>query len=259
MVLKKKINAKTQRRKEEDRSINLFALHGFLGKPSDWDFLNFDDSINLHAIDIYSIAKPQDGLWIWAKNFNGGASLVKSPRILMGYSLGGRLALHALLQSPQLWHGALIISAYPGGLSEEEKILRCKSDERWADRFATEAWESIMKDWNDQETFRSSASPVRDEKDYDRKLLSVTLVHWSSGKQDNLISVLRGIELPILWMAGENDKKFSVIAKSLVLSNPLSKIWIAPDAGHRLPWDNSKKFQIQVDHFLNKIRHGEYS
>lgn len=75
--------------------MNVYALHGFLTQPSLWDFLG----LKIHALDIYSI--PGTTQNEWAKHFNATIP-TKNDNILIGYSLGGRLALHALLDQPNL-------------------------------------------------------------------------------------------------------------------------------------------------------------
>src|SRR5687768_13002359 len=92
--------------------MNIFALHGFLGLPSDWDFLNPQFAINL-----YDYADCD--FWEFAKVFNDLASETQSPKMILGYSLGGRLAMHAFLAQPDLWDGAVFVSAHLGGANEQ--------------------------------------------------------------------------------------------------------------------------------------------
>src|SRR5262249_45368361 len=111
----------------------LYALHGFLGLPSDWDLLRQP----LHAIDLFSIGKPLSTLWSWAQDFNRQVS-ADNTNILIGYSLGGRLGMHALIDQPHLWQGGVFVSAHSGLSFSHDRDKRIQSDAQWAQRFLQE-------------------------------------------------------------------------------------------------------------------------
>lgn len=229
------------------------ALHGFLGKPTDWTELLRDSPIsgNLHAIDL---SRPLLDLEEWGKHFNSVVkSEEKSPNILMGYSLGGRLALHALIQQPDLWDAAIIISAHLGLESEEAKQQRKLSDEHWAKRFETESWDSLIKAWNQQALFNNDSYFERKEMDYDRAILADFIRIWSLANQTYLLPNLNALKMPILWIAGEKDFSYAEQAKKLVLQHPQSRVWIAPEAGHRVPWQKPKQFLETLNYFITDL------
>ena len=154
----------------------IFALHGFLGSPSDWQLLEKAfPKAKLHAVDLFDKRYSQS-LIDWAKSFNESAKQSNGKRILIGYSLGGRLALHALLDNPSLWSAAILISANPGLKSEQERSDRLASDSRWASRFLIESWDVLLDDWNKQPIFANdSFSFQRCEKDFSRAQLAEAL------------------------------------------------------------------------------------
>ena len=63
--------------------------------------------------------------------------------VLLGYSMGGRLALHMLSAdgAARRWRKAIIISASPGIVSLTERRRRLDNDRRWAERFRMENWQ----------------------------------------------------------------------------------------------------------------------
>src|ERR1700733_9757644 len=106
-------------------NLKSYALHGFLGKPEDWGGLNqgvLDGG--LEAVDLYDFSL--SSLEEWAEQFNRYVQddSARCNRCLIGYSLGGRLALHSLLQNPFLWDAAILISTHCGLESEEKKQER---------------------------------------------------------------------------------------------------------------------------------------
>lgn len=229
----------------------LTALHGFLGRSSDWCGFS-PDSLGvseIHAPDI-QVHEKSDSLYQWAKTFN----LKTATHILMGYSLGGRLALHALLSQPHSWDAAIIISAHPGLISAEEKAIRLAKDLAWADRFEKESWHEVIASWESQDVFvKSSYRFDRKELDYDRDQLVRMLRYWSLGCQDHLTPLLQKLPIPILWIAGANDPTYRDRAAALQLAHPLSRVWIAPNASHRVPWEQQAAFQGQVSSFISTV------
>ncbi|MGA8165073.1 MAG: alpha/beta fold hydrolase [Waddliaceae bacterium] len=237
--------------------MQIYAFHGFLGQPKDWEsFAQTHPQRQWHLIDLFDerIFRPTEGFWPSARRFNASVETSAAKKVLLGYSLGGRFALHALLDQPCLWDAAVIVSANPGLAKEEERKKRCEHDDRWADRFLSEeSWNDIMHDWDSQGVFSRSASIERPEGDFSGEALAHVLTGWSLGRQENLKPEIERLNIPILWIAGEYDQKFSTIARSLTLSHPFSRVWIAPDADHRVPWKQRKSFQQQMEIFFNNV------
>lgn len=187
--------------------MGLTILPGFLGLQSDFDFL-----------------PPVHG------------------EVLVGYSMGGRLALD-LLQRKH-FDKAVIISA---GLNEPDPERRAR-DEVWARRFESEEWSSLMRAWNAQEVFGGHVVERREE-DFDRAELARQLREYSPAVLPP--PQLERIETPILWIAGERDAKYVDVAKRAVARLPHAELWICPDAGHRVPWEQPEALVARLRVFLD--------
>lgn len=231
--------------------MEIYALHGFLGRPQDWtQLLSGQLSVKLHAADLFNGA-PIGSIGEWAEDFCKQAAATEGPRVLMGYSLGGRLALHALLQRPQLWDAAIIISAHTGLQNAKDREHRRQTDELWAARFESDPWNLIIEDWNRREAFKCDTFHFdRREADYQRQTLAAVLRQWSLGLQRNLLPDVAKLELPICWMAGANDEACAAVARQVSLQHSLSKCLIIPEAGHRLPWQKPQEFLTGITDFL---------
>ncbi len=172
-------------------------------------------------------------------------------RILVGYSMGGRLALHALLERGP-WDAAVIISANPGLRNSEEASARRASDTVWATRALTSRWDEFLENWNSQKIL---GEPMRDERE-DKKLMqrrreiARSFVDWSVGNQKSLWDRLAEIEIPVLWVAGGKDGKFAEIAEEAGSLAGNFQVAIAPDAGHRVPWENQEWLLERISKFL---------
>jgi 2-succinyl-6-hydroxy-2,4-cyclohexadiene-1-carboxylate synthase len=246
-------------------SATVFCLHGFLGRPSDWDFLKTpSEDARLEKVDPFRIFAPTSGSGMsdWASKFNEKVAAMPGRRVLLGYSMGGRLALHSLVRNPSLWDAAIIVSASPG-IQESEKQVRITADEAWAHRFESENWESVVQAWDTLPVFGGKPQTLpRIENEYRRSDLAGALRAWSVGRQDDLKSRLTTLELPILWITGEQDPRYCDIAKDLqarlspAASSGPSQLWEfvkIQDAGHRAPWEQPEVFQQHFSRFLARV------
>lgn len=175
----------------------IVALHGFLGRGSDWDQVRAKSKC--------------DAEWICPDLFSSGEVSFNPPDIdvpcwLAGYSFGARLALDWLQREPERWSGALLLSVNPGNFqSDEERDARREVDKKWADDFVSADWNDLMCRWNAQEVFTGSSAPDREERDYDRGRLCTALREFSVAGQ---FTDPRRLPSTLVIMAGARDRKF---------------------------------------------------
>jgi 2-succinyl-6-hydroxy-2,4-cyclohexadiene-1-carboxylate synthase len=194
---------------------------------------------------------PDDSPADWARRFI--ASDRQASPILVGYSLGGRLALHALLQAPQKWRAAVLISTHPGLSSESERERRRAHDAQWAERFDGAPWETVIAQWNAQPVFAADrAVPPREENRFDRGKLALALRQWSLGSQTDLSDRLGELKLPVLWIAGELDSKFADLARRSAALCPQGRFSLIPGAGHRVLFDQPEGLAEAIQTFLKE-------
>ena len=229
--------------------LQVYLVHGFLGHPRDWEFL----PKQWNRVELFNIA-PAGGLPSWAKSFNESVAQSPGKKLLVGYSLGGRLALHALLDRADIWDGAVVVSAHPGLQTPEEKRERLAADMLWSKRFIADPWDRLMADWSAQPVFSGDGNRLpRKEGDYCRQTLAAALDLWSLGRQEDLRGPLRTLSVPLLWIAGERDSKFAGVARGLQFSHPKSKVSIASEAGHGVPWQKKESFRSQLETFFEEL------
>lgn len=231
----------------------LKALHGFLGRPRDWTelfqghaFLDTLQADDLFSGDITDMRQ-------WAREFNS-RQMNTDANVLLGYSLGGRLALHALIYNPELWSSAVIISTHSGMSTLEEKMRRRIIDEEWANRFENDPWDRLMDDWNNRDVFKNDSFIFeRVETEYSRAKLSAVLRQWSLSRQSDLQQKVSELPMPILWIVGADDASYVQQALRLRFCHPLSGIWIVPKTGHRVPWQRPEQFLLKITRFLEMV------
>jgi 2-succinyl-6-hydroxy-2,4-cyclohexadiene-1-carboxylate synthase len=186
-------------------------------------------------------------------NAEAGGEVLRGRRALLGYSMGGRLALHALLEKDPPWQAAVIISANPGLESPNDRESRRASDAEWATRALTGEWPKFINDWNAQPILASAtlrASPLSSSLIMRRREIARSFVDWSLGAQQPLWDALPEIQVPVLWVVGENDSKYLELARRAVEKIPAARLTIAPGCGHRVPWENPDWLAAEVANFL---------
>ena len=200
--------------------------------------------------DLY--AKPFQGFDDWTKDFCDRAELAANGEksVLLGYSLGGRLALHACIHRPDLWQGVVVVGADPGLGSNEEKNQQFTRDRNWADRLKKEPLEQLVREWDEQPVFCGiENSAPRNLEELDPIQLSQQFEVFSKGLQQNLVPALSELKNPpVLFLAGEKDKKYQQIGDELAELCPVVESQWVEDSGHRVPWENPESFsRILID------------
>lgn len=237
----------------------IHCLHGFLGSPRDWDgFGDFGTGQGMVKADLFSAeAFPNAPTQAaWANAYYAGR-VGAGPNYLLGYSLGGRLALHLATQFPDAWNGVVIIGANPGLGDAEVRTARRAHDETWARRFETEPWDALLADWDAQAVFGGRPGGERREADFDRARLADALRRWSLGAQEPLWAALSALPCPLLWVAGADDSKQQNICRRVSDTVPGAQVWVAPGAAHRVPWEQPEAFAARVHTFLTQPEIGE--
>jgi len=242
--------------------MNIICLHGFLGLPSDWDLVKsyFMVSPLARRFEWWSVdymktpgLTPQSDFAEWARNFNHEVrqKFSEGPCMLLGYSLGGRLALQALKASPELYDKAVFISANPGLQREKEKEDRAQNDLQWSQKFLEMPWDQVMSEWNAQAVFKESKNePTRMEAHYDRRALAQSLLEWSLAQQEDFRDLIAQHSQKILWVSGEKDIKFASIAMELKKRAPVLRTEILTRSSHRVLFDRPSELAQAMIQFL---------
>jgi len=244
--------------------VNLHCLHGTFQAPGAWS--GFEARLAEHgragkavrvlAEEIDPPATGGAGAWAAAL-----CRRLRTPcgdgdtRALLGYSLGGRLAMHALVTCPHAWSAAVLVSAHPGGGSEEERAAVRRRDAAWADRSRGDRWEELLADWDAQAVFggRSNRAP-RPADGLDRERCARTFEVFSRGMQADLRPQLAAMPLPpVLYVTGADDARYGALGEELAVLVPEITHVVVPGAGHRVPWDRPDEFAATVRHFLGEV------
>ncbi|MGB7416486.1 MAG: alpha/beta fold hydrolase [Thermosynechococcaceae cyanobacterium] len=237
---------------------HIWCLHGNLQQPTVWDStltqLWQDPEVQIISVDLWSTTARD--FWEWAEWFCDRVSSTPSTQnIILGYSLGGRLALHAVLHRPELWQGAILVSTHPGLPHLQDRQSCVQADQAWGQRFLKEPWHSLLTEWDCLPVFHGIPCGVdRPKEHFSRAQIARLFDVFSKGRQDDLLPRLKTLAAPpILYLSGELDAQYSEMGRQLAQDcEGVEWITIA-NAGHRVPWENSEGCTQAVQAFLRQI------
>lgn len=234
-----------------------YGLHGFLGRPSDFEGVQSCTPGHWVAPDYLSIPELKDSnnFSEFAKNFNKWVLTERgedrSPLVLVGYSLGGRLALHCFFEAPDLWSQLVLISSHLGLEDETFKKERKAWDEKWLNRFLTEDFSKVVNDWNAIPVFKGGTKePERFKENYNQEIFKKCLQQFSLAQQNSFWVQVQNTSKDILYVYGSRDAKYKEIGHKLKGSN--CQVLEILDCGHRVLIEKPKELSDGIKSFIEK-------
>lgn len=229
---------------------DIHFFHGFLGETNDWDKVTdslsqFDCNFTQHSLlsDTEEFTDKTLSFEIWAQKKEKSLQKNKGTKILVAYSLGGRLCLHL---DPSCYDCLILFGVHPGLDSQRES--RLQRDKDLAQDLLAKPWEQWIDNWNRQEVFQwDKVRPVRNVNKSQKKQLSLILQSFSLGRQSDLAMKIRSCCQKIYWGRGENDKKFAQIDKKWQQLLPSDHLFVINQAGHGVLFDNPKGVAMQIE------------
>ncbi|MBL8046442.1 MAG: 2-succinyl-6-hydroxy-2,4-cyclohexadiene-1-carboxylate synthase [Anaerolineales bacterium] len=250
----------------------LVLLHGFTGSAANWHphVSVFSRHFRTMAIDLLghgaSASPPEAARYSMTHctaDVNGilTALQVDSAAVL-GYSLGGRVALSFAINYPERVSHLLMVSGSPGLASAEERATRVASDEALASQIERDGLEAFVDYWENIPLFASQKglpaavrAALRQQRlQNNAHGLANNLRGLGAGAQPSLWERLHEVTVPTLLLAGERDTKFVNIARQMATRLPNARLEIVPGAGHAVQLEKPGFFQNSVLNFLSGIR-----
>jgi 2-succinyl-6-hydroxy-2,4-cyclohexadiene-1-carboxylate synthase len=156
---------------------------------------------------------------------------------LVGYSLGGRLALRAALRSPEAYRGVVLVGATAGIEEGPMRVQRAEADEKLASWMEAMPIEDIVALWERQPLFADQSEALVEEQrpgrlSHDPRSLALLLRTAGQGVLDPVWNELHSFELPLLAIAGARDDGYSAAAKRIASVAPNARAAIVEEAGH---------------------------
>lgn len=243
----------------------MLLLHGFTGSGRNWEEL----ASKLRGWQIVAPDLPGHGgteapagaMPVVAKDLVSLLDALSIDQALViGYSMGGRLALHLAVEAPERVRGLVVIGATPGLADAEARDARLAADEALAKQIESD-FDGFVRDWEALPLFASQRAMAPESQERIREIrrshspdaLAKALRLLGTGAQPPLQARLSGLRMPVLWVVGEYDAKFRAIAQAVQPLLPAARFAILPYAGHAVHLERPSAFKTLLLSFAEKL------
>ena len=179
---------------------------------------------------------------------------------LVGYSMGGRVALSFAMLFPRYISSLILESSSPGLRSRDEQRQRIKNDEKLAQKLETDGLEAFVDFWESIPLFASQRmleehqqQSIRAERlSQTERGLSDSLRYMGTGRQPSWWGKLAELRIPVLLIVGELDEKFININQEMERLFPTVELTIVENVGHAIHVEEPEKFGKLIIAFILK-------
>jgi 2-succinyl-6-hydroxy-2,4-cyclohexadiene-1-carboxylate synthase len=238
----------------------MMCLHGFLGRGADWsefavEWLARNPEWRVFLVDLPGHdGSPPCGVEELARRLVDFLDREAIPACaLAGYSMGGRLALHAAVSFPERFPVYIGVSTTAG---LEDREARRDADRRLAAqlRGCDEAgFREFLRGWWNLPVFDSPhKSPAALERflasraEHDPALLAECLELWSPGVLDSLWESLPEYPGRAFLAAGACDLKYVELAQRMASAFQNAEVAVLPDCGHRVLEECPRRLVLEL-------------
>lgn len=180
---------------------------------------------------------------------------------LLGYSMGGRVALACAISAPARFRSLILESASPGLATEAEREARRKSDTALAEGILRDGIEAFVNTWQALPLWHTQASLPADVRHAQRRQrlqhhpigLAHSLIGYGTGAQPSYWDALATLALPTLLVVGEADEKFRHINADMRAILPHAELMTIANAGHTTHLEQPQAFLEAVLGFLARV------
>jgi 2-succinyl-6-hydroxy-2,4-cyclohexadiene-1-carboxylate synthase len=253
-----------------DGHVPLVLLHGFTGDTTTWtpfcerwgryskliipDIIGHGTTESPDALNRYQIDAA-------ASDLKGILDQMGFKQVdILGYSMGGRLALTFALLFPECVRKLILESTSPGLATESERQDRRMKDAALAKFINEQGIRAFVKYWEEIPLFSTMKRLPSDaqQKIREQRLknfptgLANSLLGMGTGSQPSYWDALRNLTCEVLLLTGTEDRKFCDIAIRMMKKLKNSS-WIAIEgSGHAIHVEEPEKFGTIVSDFLSK-------
>ncbi|PTA84973.1 2-succinyl-6-hydroxy-2,4-cyclohexadiene-1-carboxylate synthase [Bacillus sp. Nf3] len=238
------------------------CLHGFTGSAASWTFLNaYLENTRLIQVSLLGHGRTDSPesvrRYAMSQQLADLAEILNQLKLhkvnILGYSMGGRIALSFAARYPDRVNKLILESTSPGLHTFNERMARLKQDHQLAQKIRHEGLLKFVDFWESIPLFASqkTLSAERQTELREGRLkanplgLARSLEGTGTGSQPSIWKALKHIHLPVLLICGTLDEKFCHIGKCMQQELKESQFILAEHAGHTV--------HVEQPHFFGKI------
>jgi 2-succinyl-6-hydroxy-2,4-cyclohexadiene-1-carboxylate synthase len=177
--------------------------------------------------------------------------------VLCGYSLGGRLALHAAVRDPSRYAGLVVLGSAAGIDEPTTRAARQEADEKLAAWMETQPIERIVELWERQPLFADQSEELIEAQRsgrlaQDPRALARLLRTAGQGTMEPVWGRLQTLEIPILALAGSRDERYRRATRRIAAEAPAGYSAVIENAGHAAHLQRPDEFVDALIAFLDE-------
>jgi len=178
--------------------------------------------------------------------------------VLVGYSLGGRLALRAAVGSPESFTAVVLVGSTAGIEEAPLRAARAEADERLASWIEAASMEDVVSVWERQPLFADQSDALVEAQrpgrlSQDQRSLALLLRTAGQGVLEPVWHELSQLSLPVLAIAGVRDDGYTRAAKRIASTAPHGRAAIIEEAGHAAHLQRPEEVAGVLTEFLDEI------
>lgn len=176
--------------------------------------------------------------------------------VLCGYSMGGRLALSAVLRDPGRYSALVLVGAGAGISDPAERQLRREEDLRLAAWMERSSIEEVVRGWEERPVFATQSEELVAAQrpgrlSFQPSELAALLRTAGQGTFEPVWDRLPSLELPVLAIAGELDTTYAAHAERVASLCPRGEAALIPSTGHAPHLERPDAFAAALTAFLD--------
>lgn len=246
-------------------------LHGFMGSKEDWQG-PIQSLLALNPFHCIALDLPGHGesplANLQSPHSQSPLETVSSliakflqdhqvfPVHVVGYSMGGRVALHLALTYPHLVSSLILESASPGIENPQERLKRKEEDHHLFKGVTADNWMDFLMKWYSQKIFGSLAQDknfpqlLSQRMKNSPKKMQKALDHFSVGNHPSLWSQIRHYPGRILTLSGSEDEKYNMIGNKMRSYHPSLTHLTIEQSGHAVHFQQTERMALAIGNFI---------
>jgi 2-succinyl-6-hydroxy-2,4-cyclohexadiene-1-carboxylate synthase len=232
----------------------LVLLHGFTNTGASWEpvLAALGERYRAIAPDIRGHGSASRARPLTLDAVIGDVAVLTQDRFtLVGYSLGGRIALHAALALRRRVERLVLIGASPGIADPAQRAARRAADERLAAEIEAATIEEFATRWAATPVLEGQSPEVKAAAHADRLRstpagLAAALRGLGTGALPSLWERLGELSMPVVLIVGERDEKFRAIGQRMARELSRVELVVVADIGHAVHLEAPERITAQL-------------